>query len=426
MAVSQATIKKGQDTVEYQAFKKNFDFIVSRLQYNRQHVANSLFSKSLILQDELEKVSNRSDDDFSKATSLLTIVLSKVEADPSKLSTFVDVLQDRGMTDFADRILESTDISSESDLSTSNHRLNSGGSELVDSAFSLHEKHFIFIEDETSQDSLFDQENGADYYNESIESNLSFDPESEAYRKFVSYRDTIKSQEITIENQKREIESFKNLQKAKESELRQLKQDMDKASQEKNLILEEKLKAVEAMNAERTNSEKIRSRAIEMEEKVAELTKEQEEYKREENKLKKEFKEKEESLQKQIEKLLEKKEEMSLDLKKIEAQLAQAEVKHLKEQKDLIDKNHELEKIRLQLEHEVKNQELTLKHEKRTILAEKNAELAEKNTELAVKKAKLAESEKDLAVTKQKCAEMELLAVKKKLKQICNERSPSH
>jgi len=428
MAVSQAVVKNGRDTKEYQVLQKKFTSVVNLVQHNLQPFANSLFSKYLI-----QNLSTGSSNKYNEASSLLKMVVAKVEADANNCSKFTDALQDIGMTECADCIRSSIDapsisVSQLNESGPSLIHLNSVGtdSDAMDSGFSTNDTHFVFdLNDATSQNSSFDQENKPSTSNDSI----SLDSKSEVYQKLMSYRDIIKLKEIKIENQKKEIDSLKNLQKAIASELEQLKKDLSKASEEIHLVLEGKKEAEEAMKAHQVNCENLKNEIVEMEGRVLEL---------ERNAImdEKKFKEKEENLRKQIEEGQEKEEKMSLDLKRIQVQLFRAEIQHLKEQQDWMKKIHELEKIKLQLQREVEKQEQIHKLENRAILAEKNVELEKKNTELekkntelekkntemAVKKAKLVEDEKDLVFTKQQCAETELQAIKKELKKVLKEK----
>ena len=111
-------MKNGKNTVEYQAIKENFDFVVDNILLNLQRVANSLFAKSLIFQSELEKVCSGNAADHSNATSMLAVILSKVEADRNNLHTFIAVLRYCDMKDCADRIVNAINVPSEPDSST--------------------------------------------------------------------------------------------------------------------------------------------------------------------------------------------------------------------------------------------------------------------------------------------------------------------
>jgi len=304
MAVSSAVLKKGQDTDEYRAIRESFHFVVNHIQHDVQKVANSLFSKFLIPQNEVQKVSTGNADGFSKASSLLTIVLSKVEADANNLYKFIKVLQDLDMAECADCIWVFTDSGPTSvrRLYQSGRPLshfNSNGSAgTVDSAI-------CDLEDETSRDDIFDDV-PASFFT-SIDDGFSLDPESVPYHEFVNSHNTMKSQEITIENQKVKMEDLKHILKAKESELEQLKEDRSKVVEE--------LKEMKAQQVDREN------KAIKMEGRLDELER------------------KEKHLQSQFEESQEKQKSMSLELERIKAQLAKV-THELEKRTILIDKNN--------------------------------------------------------------------------------------
>jgi len=101
--------RKGKNTVEYSALKKNFSYLAENLQHDLPKVAAELFSSSLIPSPVLPSCSYQ----LEKASHLLTIVLSSVESDARNFKTFVASLEELGYREIAMTLPASVRVFSE-------------------------------------------------------------------------------------------------------------------------------------------------------------------------------------------------------------------------------------------------------------------------------------------------------------------------
>ena len=237
-----------------------------------------------------------------------------------------------------------------------------------------------------------------------------FELGSEASRQHNQYQRDIASLENVVKQREAELDSLKSEHSAKESELCQLKKEMCETQEENDRKVIErdgiikKLKSDQADKDElierlRSAKANIEARICELKDKCAEAVKNQKIAEERAATVEEEFKEKEISLNKQLEELKEKEEKALLELQTIKTKLAEAKCEKLKEMQELKGRNHELEKIEIQLRSEM---------DKRELVREK---------EVAEKKAQLMETQKELAESRQKCAELELEAFRKKFEE---------
>ena len=212
-----------------------------------------------------------------------------------------------------------------------------------------------------------------------------FEPGSEASRQHNQYQRDIASLENEVKQQKAELDSLKLEHSAKESEL--LKKDMCETKK-----LADKNELIERLRSEKASLE---TRICELKDRYEEAVKNENIAEERAAAVEEEFKEKEISLNKQLEEL-----KALLELQTIETKLAEANCEKLKDMQELKDRNHELEKNEIQ------------------------RELA-RAKEVAEKEAQLMKTQKELAESRQKCAEMEVEALKLKLKIVINSISCS-
>ena len=475
MAVYEVKIT-GMNTVEYLVVKKHYSDLVSELQLNVPEAAAEFFSCSLILKGDVQRANNSIVDAYVRASNLAMVVLTGIGQNPATFVTLTLALQKVGLSDFAKRLTTSkekhnnpsgklNEIPSDVRDSQDRRQANGGvppptrssatfqagqqqdssehgidlkskstGSEacVKDSAYSDGQSTFTTdgdfpeTKDEAVKENNSELLHGPTYTpppteidddvsapveqsasganpedgnkNELVTSSgrsfTMFEPGSEASRKHNQYHRDIASLEIVVKQQKAELDSLKLEHSAKESELCQLKKDMSETQEENDRMVMErdgilkKLKSdladknelIERLRSEKAN---IEARICELKDKCAEAVKNQKTAEERAAAVEEEFKEKEISLNKQLEEL-----KALLELQITITAVVEENCEKLKEMQVVTDQNHELEKIELVREKEV----------------------AEKETQLM-------KTLKELAESRQKCAELELEAVTKKLEE---------
>ena len=99
--------RTGKNTAEYHVVKEHYSDLVSELQHNLLTAAAEFFSCYLIPDTEVENANNQAAKLFSRATSLMMVVLSSIEHDPTKFVTLTSTLQKVGLSHIASRLTTS-------------------------------------------------------------------------------------------------------------------------------------------------------------------------------------------------------------------------------------------------------------------------------------------------------------------------------
>ena len=93
--------RTGKNTVEYLVVKEHLKALVRHVQHNLLEVAVEFFSCSLVPGTEVQNANNHSVEPFSRATSLMMVVLSCIEHDPTKFGTLTSAMQNIGLGELA-------------------------------------------------------------------------------------------------------------------------------------------------------------------------------------------------------------------------------------------------------------------------------------------------------------------------------------
>ena len=96
--------RTGKNTVEYRVVKENYSDLVRYIQYNLLEAAAEFFSCSLIPSGAVQNANNHSVELYSRATSLIMVVLSCIEHDAKKFVTLTSILQKLGLSEIASRL----------------------------------------------------------------------------------------------------------------------------------------------------------------------------------------------------------------------------------------------------------------------------------------------------------------------------------
>ena len=228
------------------------------------------------------------------------------------------------------------------------------------------------------------------------------------------------SEKATVEKiqkqQEAEIECWKFKHDLKDEELRKLKEDKQKALLEQDRIVKEKDNKILKLQEDHeykdmliakleSDKDKIKTEMSELEQKCQKAIDMQKIAEQKTLLVLEQYKEKEALLVKELNDVREIKEKAVHERELIKNELIELKLEKEQEMRKLERRNHELEKIELQLRAEIEKQKAEKDREIEKQKIEKDREIAEKDKAFAEQGTKLANSQKELAESKQKLAE---------------------